>query len=245
MEEVLMENKNKEQASNAPETSPQAGRTSKLPDDYLIRVYENCKIPPRICVLSLSELETESRAKPLWENVTERAQTWKNGYSEKRGVLYAGSQGSGKSTALFFSARAAVKSYVYANPPKDFTGIINPPIFIREFPEWLRFEFAPQGDSNKWNFHLLDEITNSRSIFFDDLTLDPSSEAFKPVREFLFLLTNRLSNMVKPTALYISTNNTGAEWDSLLGSQLVERIIGKKTGLCETIKCNWKSFRND
>lgn len=251
MAEALMESKNLKQESNGLATSPQAEPTSKsiriasIPDSYLAKVYENCGIPPRICVLRPSELETDGRAESLWESVLERAGTWKNGYSEKRGLLLAGSQGSGKSTALFFLARAAVKSYLYANPPADFTGLAKVPIYIKEFPEWLRFEFAPKAGGTYWNFDLLDEITNSRAIFLDDLTLDPSADAFRPVREFLFLLTNRLSNMTKPPALYISTNNTSAEWDSLLGSQLVERITGTKTGLCEVIKCNWPSFRHD
>lgn len=221
-----------------PETSPHPALISK---NYLERVYLKSGIPPRICVLSHESLETNKRAAPLWESVLERAGTWKYGHSDKRGLLISGSQGSGKSTALYFLARAAIKSWVIANPPADTQGTLSPPIVVKYFKLWVRNEFNPERGVFK--FGVMDEWLNANAIFLDDLTFDASSEVFKPVREFVELLVEQLSWSVKPPPLYITTNNTRDDWDKMLGSQMTDRIAGPQNGLCEIVKCNWESFR--
>lgn len=214
----------------------------RISSDRLVKIYRFAGIPERFCTLNIADLETTERAAPLWSRVKDLAGKWKSGESPERGLLLAGGQGTGKSAAIFLSARAAIKSYLREINPEA-PGFPDIPIWVREFPEWQRFEFCPKDERNRWNFEDLDKITNSRAIFFDEMTFDARSDAFKPTAEFFYLLVNRLCNMSKPPALYISTNNTSADWEKLFGSNLVDRVIGKKHGLCEIIKCDWKSFR--
>ncbi len=227
-----------EPGPNAPETLAPL----RISSERLIKIYGHCGIPEKYCGLQFDSLETTGRAEPLWSRVRELSETWVNGNSPHRGLLMAGGQGTGKSAALFLSARAAIKSYLRVNDPGQ-TGFPNVPIWVREFPEWLRFEFCPKDDRHRWNFDSLYEITNSRAIFFDEMTFDARSDAFKPVAEFFYLMVNRLCNMETPPPLYISTNNTASDWAKLFGSNLVDRLIGDTHGLCEIKKCDWKSFR--
>ena len=214
----------------------------RISSERLVKIYRHAGIPEKYCNMNIADLETDGRASQLWSRVKDLSGKWQGGESPERGLLLAGGQGTGKSAAIFLSARAAIKSYLKEINPGE-AGFPSIPIWVREFPEWQRFEFCPKDERNRWNFDSLDEITNSRAIFFDEMTFDARSDAFKPVSEFFYLLVNRLCNMEKPPALYISTNNTSADWEKLFGSNLVDRVIGPKHGLCEIKKCDWKSYR--
>ncbi len=211
---------------------------------YLCKVWSAAGIPDKFVDMDYSKIDKTARAKPLWDLALKRAESWTAGESTEKGLVIAGSEGTGKSLALWANARAAAKSWLIANPPKDTVGVATPPIYCRRFKDWLRFEFCPSQDGKRnWNFELIHEMLESKAIFLDDLTLDVNNNAFRPLCEFIELLVDDLTVMRNPPPLYITTNNSSDDWTELLGKQLVDRIVGPNDGLCTPVKCVWKSYR--
>lgn len=232
---------------DSPHTSerPEKQKTA-FSQNYLERVYLSTGIPPSFVKIKFDEIDQTGRAKELWLKTMQRVNSWQRGESELKGLLMAGSQGTGKSLALWAIARAATKTWLTQNPPANEFGIQKAPLYCKRFKNWMRFEFAPNEKTpNRWNYELIHEILHheNKAIFFDDLTLDPSHEAFRPLKEFLEILVDDLSVMDTPPKLYITTNNSEADWNKILGPQLVDRIIGPDFGICQPVKCVWKSYR--
>ncbi len=205
-------------------------------------MYASAGIPEKFIDFDITTLVKDGRSKPLWETALAKAAEWKT--TTPKGLLIAGSQGAGKSLALWLNARAAVKSWLTENPPENEVGTKVAPFFTCRFKTWLRDEFYPSQDGKRsWNFELRHAMLNSNAIFLDDLTLDASHEAFRPVKEFIELLTDDLSTLRNPPSLWITTNNSSDDLAKQLGEQVLDRLCGPKDGLCEIIKCNWESYR--
>lgn len=208
--------------------------------DYLNRCYKAAGIPATYRTLNTATLDL---SRPTAQAAQQHAQIWAEGGTPEHGLILGGSQGTGKSTWLWLIARAFVKSRVLAEG-QDQTGILKTNIFARKWPLFQRTEFAPQDGGHQWDFRYIGQALQAEAIFLDDLTLDPSRDAYKPVSEFIFLLVDELSDNCDPKIpLYITTNNSHEDWKKILGDQLVDRLTGDTHGLCKIIPCTWESYR--
>lgn len=205
----------------------------------MYRCYTHAGIPETYAAFDPDKIEKDGRAESLWTAVNERVKT-----QGGRGLLLSGSQGTGKSLALWMLARSEIKRHLIESGERESRGFQSVPFVCKRFKHWLRDEFCPSQDGRRnWNFEQRHDMLAARAIFLDDLTLDPSVDTFRPVREFLDLVIDDLITMIDGPRLYITTNNTAEDWTKLLGAQLVDRIAGKDGGLCEIIQCKWKSYR--
>lgn len=207
------------------------------------RAYLSAGIPELFVDFDMSTLDTNDRSRELWTDALPMLQSWQAGECKSKGLIISGSQGTGKSTALWLNARAAVRSWLM-HKRWDGIGTLTTPIYAKRFKQWVRFEFCPSQDGKRnWNFELIHEIVNSKAIFLDDVTFDTNNDAFRPLREFFEILVDDLSCMSNPPSLWITTNNSSEDWSAILGAQLVDRIAGPEHGICKSKKCVWKSYR--
>lgn len=236
-----------QQTGSKQDTSEQLEKPNRVfSQAYIERVYKAAGIPENFVKIKFEQIDMAGRAKPIWDKTLERAKSWNAGESNFKGILAAGSEGTGKSLALWANARAAVKSYVIANPPPNEVGTQSTPFYCKRFKNWMRFEFAPnERNPQRWNFELVHQMLDPKikAIFFDDLTLDPAHEAFRPLKEFLEILVDDLTVIENAPKLYVTTNNTEDDWNKILGPQLVDRLIGQNYGICEPVRCVWESYR--
>lgn len=213
--------------------------------ETLTDAYKRAGIPVTYRALNPDTLEKTGAVSTLWTPCLEHAKAWRDGEQIERGLLIAGSQGSGKSTALWMLARAAIKAEVSQQTDLPNKAIPTVKIFCRKFQLWVEDELKPQPGEHNWNQgKCRREMLDASAIFLDDLTLDPAKDVYRPVKEFLTILFDELSdNIESPIPLYLTSNNSYTELENLLGAQVLDRLCGKKHGLCEIIKCDWKSFR--
>lgn len=212
----------------------------------MVTAYRRAGIPVAYRELGIESLNKSGPMAKLWTPILEHAKAWRDGEQIERGLLIAGSQGSGKSTALWLLARAAVKAEVLKHDKANAPGSLPPiRVFCRKFQLWVEDELKPQDNSHNWNQgKCRREMLAASAIFLDDLTLDPTKDVYRPVKEFLTLLIDELSDNVEvPIPIYLTSNNSYEQLENLLGAQVLDRLCGPKHGLCEIVKCDWESFR--
>lgn len=202
--------------------------------------------------MNYDSFDRTGRAKKLWEITDERIKTLLTGNIPERGLALVGTQGSGKSSAMWMLARAAIRGlydtheqytdrkYVHPNSEKL---IPNPvPVFCGIFPLLLR-SITPTKDDPYWKIDTaMDIARDNRLVFLDDLTFNPNAANYQWIIDFVSLLLTVLENRTPGSFMFCFTsNNKRGELESIIGPQMVDRILG----MCDVVKCEWPSYRTN
>jgi DNA replication protein DnaC len=219
--------------------------------------YQACRIPEKFSYQKNESLvkfikgsDQSNEFSRLWVKVNAHIREVNIGELPPKGLALIGSQGSGKSTAMWAIARAALdgfyayKTSLFEQRRDGYSGIprgnkILHPFGIRKFSDILR-EIPPTEERDTWDHGLALRLAQRDIIFIDDLTLDPQDRTYSWARRFVFELMDSLTDRLPGTfALYLTSNNKYEELETLLGAQTADRI----RELCEPVICKWKSLR--
>lgn len=201
-------------------------------------------------MLDWESIETNGRAKPLWDEIAKHSDDL---IQDKRipGLALMGTQGAGKSLALWTLAKAAAKGFW--DNEKNYEPACNTfgelthlqlkrphPIVAAKFRDLLRM-VPPSENQAHWNSDYPIELAeNNRLFFIDDMTFDPAAPMYQWARQFVFDFMDTLSDRIPDSfSLYLTTNNSYEDLERSLGAQTVDRI----RGMCEPMICEWDSFR--
>ena len=171
------------------------------------------------------------------------------GETPKRGILYMGSAGTGKSYAMYACARNAI--YYAQKTSNNGTAIFDGDhrenerkVTIMKFRTLL--ETFHKNTFDRGGDDVIDTISalcESWCLFIDDMTVRLKNQASESQYLWAYEAVNALADAWwdkgQPGGLYITTNNTVEELADAFGTPLVDRL----RGICERIELQGGSKR--